>query len=132
MRFYWLVLGILSVWRVTHLLNAEDGPWELVVRLRRRAGNGFWGELMDCFLCLSVWVSAPLAAALGSGWKERLLLWPAFSAGAILLQRVTARGPEAPALYSEDSEDRNVLWQEPTAVSGADSLPADDPGPGGT
>ena len=46
MEFYWLVLGILCVWRVTHLLNAEDGPWELVVHLRRLAGPGFWGKLL--------------------------------------------------------------------------------------
>jgi hypothetical protein len=111
MQFYWLALGILSVWRLTHLLNAEDGPWALVVRLRRRAGSGFWGDLMDCFLCLSIWVSAPLAAALGNSWGERLLLWPALSGGAIVLQRVTPEPPEAPALHSENSENHDVLRQ---------------------
>ena len=40
MRFYSFLLGILSVWRITHLLQAEDGPWAVVVRLRRRAGTG--------------------------------------------------------------------------------------------
>jgi hypothetical protein len=53
MYFYRLLLGILAVWRITHLLNAEDGPWEVVVRLRRIAGEGFWGQLLDCFYCLS-------------------------------------------------------------------------------
>ena len=42
MSYYWLVLGSLCVWRVTHLLHAEDGPWDLVVRLRRLAGAGFF------------------------------------------------------------------------------------------
>ena len=42
MRFYWLALGILAVWRVTHLLHAEDGPWDVLYRLRRRLGDGFW------------------------------------------------------------------------------------------
>jgi len=96
MQFYWLALGILSVWRVTHLLNAEDGPWDLVVSVRRRAGNGFWGGLMDCFLCLSIWLSVPLAGVLGSSWKERLLLWTALSAGAILLAARDSRStPDA-------------------------------------
>jgi hypothetical protein len=63
------------------------------VRLRRRAGTGVWGSLLDCFYCLSLWIAAPFAVILGTGWKERLLLWPALSAGAILLDRA-ASSPE--------------------------------------
>lgn len=113
MTFYWLALGVLTVWRVTHLFNAEDGPWQLMVRLRRLAGSGFWGELLDCFYCLSLWVAAPLALVLGSSAKERLLLWPALSAGAILLERLTASKP-APAYYFEDKENENASRQEQT------------------
>ncbi|MCC7156293.1 MAG: DUF1360 domain-containing protein, partial [Bryobacterales bacterium] len=93
MRFYWLLLGILAVWRVTHALNAEDGPGDLFVKVRRLAGGGFFGKLLDCFYCLSLWVAAPFAWWLGEGWKEQLLLWPALSAGAIILERVTAEKP---------------------------------------
>ena len=113
--FYLFVLGTFAVWRVTHLLNAEDGPWQLVVRLRRRAGSGLWGELLDCFLCLSLWVSVPFALWIGRQWKERFLLWPALSAGAILLERITAR-PAPPAYIFEDQETSDVLRQEQTAV----------------
>ena len=115
MRFYWLALGILAVWRITHLLNAEDGPWDMFVRFRRLAGKGFWGSLLDCFYCLSVWIAAPLAYWLGEDWKERLLLWPALSAGAMLAQRLTAnRLEEEPpaAVYYEESEDRDVLLRQ--------------------
>ncbi len=87
MSFYWLVLGVLAVWRVTHLLHAEDGPANLVVRLRERAGQGAIGAAMDCFYCLSLWVAFPVALAIGAGWGERVLLWPALSAGAIVLER---------------------------------------------
>ena len=115
MKFYWLALGVLCVWRVTHLLIAEDGPWDIIVRLRLHAGNGFWGELLDCFYCLSLWIAAPLAIALGSGVKERILLWPALSAAAILLERLTKSNPAAePAIYFEDRENQNVLRQEET------------------
>jgi hypothetical protein len=51
----------LAVWRVTHLLAHEDGPWDVVTRLRRWAGGGFWGQLMDCFYCMSLWIAAPAA-----------------------------------------------------------------------
>jgi hypothetical protein len=96
---YWFILGVLGVWRITHLLNAEDGPGQIFVRLRRLAGSGFWGELLDCFYCLSLWVAAPFACLLGNSWLERALLWPSLSGAAILLERLTA--PAAPA-YTED------------------------------
>src|SRR5258705_3080768 len=101
-----LVLGMLGVWRVTHLLAAEDGPGEILVRFRRSLGEGFWGRLLDCFYCLSLWVSLPFAFILASGWRERGLAWLALSAGAILLERGTARGPAPlPAQYLEDPVD---------------------------
>jgi hypothetical protein len=110
MRLYRLLLGILAVWRITHLLNAEDGPGEVFVRLRRIAGEGFWGQLLDCFYCLSVWIAAPLAFGLGRKPSERFLMWPALSAGAILLESVIDRGhDEAPALFVEDREDEYAM-----------------------
>lgn len=90
LRSYLLVVAILGVWRITHLLQAEDGPWDFVVRLRAYAGSGGWGTLLDCFYCLSLWIALPFAWLCGEGWIERLLLWPALSAGAILLERVNS------------------------------------------
>lgn len=84
------LLGTLAVWRVTHLISAEDGPFDVMVRIRRALGHGFWGKLMDCFYCSSMWVSAPFGWFLGHTWQERLLLWLALSGGAILLERATA------------------------------------------
>ena len=119
MRFYWLILGVLAVWRVTFLLQAEDGPGELLVRLRRLAGNGFFGKLLDCFYCLSLWVALPFAIWIGESWKECVLLWLAFSGGAILLERCThSTGGVAPAIYYEDKEPDHVMLrksEEPVA-----------------
>jgi hypothetical protein len=116
MRFYFLTLGVLAVWRITHLLNAEDGPWDLLVRFRQLAGDGGWGALLDCFYCLSVWVAAPFAYGLGNDWRERLLLWPALSGGAILAERLTAnreRNEPPPAVYYEEpKEDPDVLLRK--------------------
>lgn len=104
MSFYWLAIGILGVWRITHLLQAEDGPWDVIVRLRRLAGKGFWGKLLDCFYCLSLWIAAPFAYILGETIIEQLLLWPALSAGAILAERITHREQAPPpAFYIEDN-----------------------------
>lgn len=108
--FYWFVLGVLCVWRITHLLQAEDGPWDLVVRLRLFVGDTFWGKLLDCFYCLSLWVALPFALGLGQDWKERALLWLAFSAAASLLQQVTA---PAAAQYIEHTEESHAMLRRP-------------------
>ena len=112
-----VAVGVLCVWRVTHLLAAEDGPWDAVARLRRAAGHGVLGRLMDCFYCLSLWVAAPVAALLADGWRAGVL-WLALSGGAILLERAT--GAAAPALYHEDQpeEPDELLRREPAGGGG--------------
>lgn len=110
MHFYELALGILCVWRITHLLQAEGRPWEIVARLRSSIGQGFWGSLLDCFYCLSLWIAVPFAVLLGESIREQLLLWPALSAGAILLERMTNREQESQsAEYFEDQEDEHGM-----------------------
>ena len=121
MRFYWLAVGILAVWRLTHLLSAEDGPWKLVVWLRRKAGNGFWGDLLDCFYCLSLWVAAPFAFFLGEDARERFCLWLALSAGAIILDRVTSNEP-APPNYFEHGGENDVLLRKSEGSSAESDL----------
>ena len=98
---YWLVVGALTTWRVTHLLHEEDGPWNFVVRLRAAAGSGMLGETMDCFYCLSLWLALPIALLVGTEWLERLLLWPALSAAAILVQRRVSDQPRITAIAQE-------------------------------
>jgi hypothetical protein len=112
MHFYWLGLGVLAVWRITHLLNAEDGPWEIVVRLRRLAGSGFWATLLDCFYCLSLWIAAPFAYVIGADWMERLLLWPALSAGAIILERVAPEKTAPQNGYVQDGYSQEICSDE--------------------
>lgn len=110
--WYRLVLGALVTWRLTHLLNAEDGPWLVLVKLRRAAGKGILGQLLDCFYCLSIWIAAPFAVLLGETWTERLLLIPALSAAAIVIERLTAQAPMPN--YVEDPEVPDaVLRKEP-------------------
>lgn len=118
MRFYWLVLAILAVWRITHLFYAEDGPWDMMLRLRKAAGDGFWGRLLDCFYCMSVWVALPFAFFIGESLAERLLLWPAISGGVCLLERKTRRDEEIPPVYYlEDKEEENgLLRREKTSI----------------
>jgi hypothetical protein len=123
-HFYWLVIGILVVWRITHLFYGEDGPWDVFTWLRRSVGEGFWGSLLDCFYCLSLWVALPLAYWLGESWKQRILLWLALSSGAIMLERLTAKDePKSEIQYIEHEEHDDVLRQEQNAITDRDSRP---------
>jgi hypothetical protein len=110
---YWLLIGALAVWRATHLLAAEDGPWQLLARLRRWAGERLAGQLLECFYCLSLWIAAPVACLIGVGWTERALLWLALSGAAILAERVT--DPAPPAAYREDPEDDDAMLRKESA-----------------
>ena len=50
----WFVVGVLGVWRVSHLVTAEDGPWGMLATARGWAGHGVLGQLLDCFHCTSL------------------------------------------------------------------------------
>jgi len=102
--YFLFFLSTLCVWRITHLLSAEDGPFNIIYYMRKKAGAGFLGSLLDCFYCLSIWVAIPFAVWQGSTPSEMFLFWLAFSGAACLLERATDkkdREPRPPE-YLED------------------------------
>ena len=98
-------VGALATWRLTHLVVLEDGPADIVVRVRRRAGDGPAGAALDCFHCVSVWAAAALAPAVTRRRSALPLVALGLSGAACLLERVTTtRG-----------EDDGLLWAEAQA-----------------
>jgi hypothetical protein len=89
MDWFRFLLVALAVWRLTHLFSQEDGPFDLVFKLRKLLGSGFAGQLMDCFYCLSVWIAFPCAFMFGADWKTILLYWWALSGAACLFEQST-------------------------------------------
>lgn len=115
MPFYWLVLAILGVWRVTHLLHAEAGPADVFSRLRKGLRSNMAGRALDCFYCLSLWTALPTAYWLGQTWGERILLWLATSAGVILLERLTEPQFLQPSYFEDPpgvTEDHHVQLRQ--------------------
>jgi hypothetical protein len=86
--FSFLMISLVT-WRITHLLSKEDGPFDIIFLLRKKAGAGFFGSLLDCFYCVSVWVAFPFGIVTGNNWWEKLLYWWAFSGAACLLEQAT-------------------------------------------
>ena len=93
------VLAVLATWRISHLLAEEDGPFDVIVRLRARAGDGQLGSLMDCFHCVSVWVAAPLCVCVARRGRPTPIVWLALSGAAGLLEQATKN--HAPDLDQE-------------------------------
>jgi len=93
-----LTIAVLATWRVSHLVAREDGPFDVVVRLRLRAGTGFPGRLMDCPYCLSLWIAVPFAFLLARTPLAWGAAWLAISGGASLLERVAERDAGAPPI----------------------------------
>lgn len=102
-----LVIAALATWRVTHLLAREDGPFDAVAKLRAALGKA--GRALDCFYCLSLWVSAPVALLVTDSLRAWILVWLALSGAACLINRVT----EAPLIMQSSQGDENgMLWTE--------------------
>lgn len=91
-NYVWcFALCALAVWRVAHLLAGENGPWDLVRRLRATLGNGILGRMMDCFYCMSFLIALPPAVWMSGSRLGFLVQWMALSAAACLLEMATRR-----------------------------------------
>lgn len=89
--FMEFALCALALWRITHLFTQEDGPFDLSFKLRKLFGQGFFGSLLDCFYCLSVWFAIPFAFLLCNEWIPGIITWLALSGAASLLFKLTDR-----------------------------------------
>ena len=88
MRF---LLCVLATWRVSHFFVLEDGPWDIVVKLRIWLGDSVVGSLMDCFYCTSVWIALPITVLIAYDLWSWIVLWPALSGAAALLEQASQR-----------------------------------------
>ena len=84
-------VAALATWRLTHLLASEDGPADVIARVRERLGESELGELMDCFHCTSIWVAMPFALYVAKRPASRVAAWLALSGAACLLQEIPAK-----------------------------------------
>ena len=84
----YFVLAIIA-WRLTHLISLEDGPFDLIIKLRTLLGNSFFGKLMDCFYCTSVWVGLIGGIYAGDNLVQIIILTLYYSGAALLFEKLT-------------------------------------------
>ena len=103
MAWFYFIVSTLAVWRLTHLFGKEDGPFDIIFLIRKKAGTGFFAKLLDCFYCLSIWMALPFGIWLGANWLQKIILWLALSGAACLLEQATTKNdPPDTAEYRED------------------------------
>jgi hypothetical protein len=112
------IVASLAVWRLSHALWGEDGPWEGFARIRSLAGQTFFGRTLDCFYCLSFWLAIPFALIVSSHPLRVIVAWPAISGAAILLERVTAKPADGSAVWTEINERAPEESSKPTEEDG--------------
>jgi hypothetical protein len=113
--WFTFVLAALATWRLSHLLASEDGPAGVVFRLRKYLVNSFFGRLMDCFGCVSLWVAAPFALFVTTRPLEIFVAWLALSGGAMMLQSLL----QEPAIAQQPQE---PFEQEPLGGEQPDGM----------
>jgi len=80
-----LVLSVLAVYRISHMLTREDGPFDIFIGFRHRIGQHNWiGRGMNCVLCVSFWLSA--LTGFVPGW---LLLWFGIAGAVTFIHKVS-------------------------------------------
>lgn len=112
------VLAALATWRLAHLLALEDGPFDLVVRLRLRLGEA--GRALDCIHCMSLWVAAPLALFVDPTLQSWWCIWLALSGAAGLLHQLGRPTMPEPMKGNDDG----LLWAEAGRTGGQGDIGA--------
>jgi len=69
------IVASLATYAVSTLVSAYDGPGMIFASLRRVWPNSWLQDLLECPVCLSVWVSVPFALLISSDWQQFLLNW---------------------------------------------------------
>lgn len=95
---------ILATWRLASLLVVEDGPFDMFLLFRLKAGilydqNGepfgtsWFSDGLACLWCVSVWVGLVTGIAYWLWPDVKWVLLPfALSSGAIVVHEITNRG----------------------------------------
>ncbi len=88
----WMALGlsVLAIYRLSYLIAKEDGPFDLFIALRHRAGQHNWfGRGLHCVLCISFWIS--FLPAFWLFWSRPVNVvvgWFGIAGGVLILYKV--------------------------------------------
>lgn len=80
------VVALLGVYRLSHMIAMEDGPFDVFAAARDAIGQASWvGRGLHCVLCISFWLALPFAWAIAPG--ALVLVWLGLAGGCLVLHR---------------------------------------------
>lgn len=81
-----LFLAAAAVFRISHMIADEEGPWAIFLKLREKYTPVTWfGRGLACIMCVSFWVALPVALYVDWSWTMPLT-WMALSGVTVLLR----------------------------------------------
>jgi hypothetical protein len=86
------LLALLGVYRLSHMIAMEEGPFDAFAELREKAGQRTWiGRGLHCPLCLSFWIALVFAVAITNP-TNIALVWLGLAGGCLVLHRLLYGG----------------------------------------
>ena len=86
-NWFWLVIALLCVWRITSLICYEAGPFDLLVKMRKVLYKLRLGSLVECFHCMGFWIAVVVALITFEPGIYSLFEILSISAGASIIER---------------------------------------------
>lgn len=88
------IIASLAIWRLSYAIVKENGPLMVFARLRARLAasqerSGGLFDLISCIYCVSFWIGLVGALIVSNNVFEWLGYGLAFSAVAVLIERLT-------------------------------------------
>lgn len=87
-HWLWLLVSILTVWRLTTLICYEDGPFRIMNKTRAALYKIRLGSLIDCFHCTAFWISIIIVLVLYKLSFSQVFLIPSCAGGASVIERL--------------------------------------------
>lgn len=83
------VLAVLATYRISTLIALDDGPFDILARMREEIGQETWvGRGLHCPICIGFWVALAAAAAMPDMTLQMVgLWWLAIAGGSAWLYR---------------------------------------------
>ena len=89
----WLIISVLSVWRLTNLFCFEAGPFDTMIKLRSVLYRLKLGNLIECFHCTALWISVFVTVAVYKLSITTVFLAFAMAGGASIIERSLSHEP---------------------------------------
>ena len=86
-NWFWFLVCILVVWRLTTLICYEAGPFNLMTKCRIILYNIKLGSILDCFHCTAMWVAMITTLLVYQIQASSILILLGIAGGASILEK---------------------------------------------